>query len=128
MNTLKYTLLFVSVLAACVLWIACCQYGFLLFLDEIQAKGELPGTPGVSWIKDYTGIAGVERWVEIFVLIFWPVLSGNSPAMSLHLVALLGAALAGWVLIALEACRTKPLSQVILRYDLSPPQYEDQVS
>lgn len=115
MNILRYTLLLLSFLGGYVGWLSPAILDFLRFADEIHSQGEFPGIPGVDWVRDYTGVAFVDKVIDTYCLAFWPMIDGNSPAMVLQWVVLLGSMISGWVLFVLEACRTKPLAQVLPR-------------
>ncbi|KAK2768873.1 hypothetical protein FQN54_000733 [Arachnomyces sp. PD_36] len=80
-----------------------------------DSQGGLLGSPEVSWISSYTGVPAVDEAVRVVVMLFWPPISGNFPVMSLHFVTLLSGLLSVWLLLVLEACRIRPLAQILPR-------------
>jgi hypothetical protein len=115
-DLLRYTFLSISLLGFYLLWVLPMLENNLFSLYDRRAEGDLPGTPNDGWITNYTGIAAVDMLAKVDVLHFWSLASGDSLFMSLHFVVLLGTIMSTWVLLTLEACRTRPLAQVIPRY------------
>lgn len=115
MNKLRYTLLIITLSAAYLLFITSFPGGLMDFLDEILSQKELLGAPKDSWITNYTGIEVVDNFVQIYVLMLWPATCGQPPVKALHFIATMISVVSTWLLIILEACRTRPLAHIMPR-------------
>lgn len=114
---IKYTLLAMVPVAFYAMWYASFAYdGFRFFhLRDILPSGELPGTPGVRWKEQYTGVYLIDQAIIAAAQFYWTEVSGESLPMTLHFLTTLGGLGASLALLFLEMCRTRPYPQCFQR-------------
>ncbi|KAL4954366.1 hypothetical protein BDW69DRAFT_183585 [Aspergillus filifer] len=89
------------------MWIPYMQKGFYYHATEVRTTRNLTPEGDVKLLELSTGIQSLDRLIETLVISFWPVVKGQDPALSL--LGLTFAASWGtlYILLALEARRTK---------------------
>ncbi|KAL4966133.1 uncharacterized protein BDV14DRAFT_199265 [Aspergillus stella-maris] len=85
---------------------------------EAKISRNLTSDGGPKLLDTFTGIHTIDLVIQTLVISFWPVVNGRHPALSLLGLTKIGAWGTSYILLALEARRTKSTISVVWRLGL----------
>ncbi|CBF85557.1 hypothetical protein AN1785.2 [Aspergillus nidulans FGSC A4] len=116
-NFIRFTFVILSLLAIYTILIPSIRKGFFQHITECEVTGKLSRSSGADarMIESFTGVPVLDIFVKALVTSFWPVINGENPALSLLGVPAVASMGVSYLLLLLEARRTRSLLSVTWR-------------
>ncbi|KAL6237468.1 hypothetical protein BDW75DRAFT_228659 [Aspergillus navahoensis] len=110
-NFIRLTFISLSLLAFYTIWITSLQKGYGQHVIEAIVTGKLSGSPDADTklLESLTGVPALDRRAKYLIVSFWPVVDGENPSLSYLGVPAVASMGVSYILLALEARRTRSL-------------------
>ncbi|KAL4812887.1 hypothetical protein BDW67DRAFT_193204 [Aspergillus spinulosporus] len=116
-NFIRFTFIILSLFAIYTIFITSIKKGFFQHVTEGKVTGKLSRSPDADarLLESFIGVAALDNIAKVLVLCFWPVVNGENPSLSLLGVPAVASMGVSYLLLALEARRTRSLISVAWR-------------
>ncbi|KAL5049349.1 hypothetical protein BDW71DRAFT_204614 [Aspergillus fruticulosus] len=114
-TTIRCALSLLAPAAFYTVWITSQQKGLRDYWFQALRTGELAQSPDAKLLESFTGLRAIDVGLKALVVSFWPVCNGENPSLSLLALPFAATAGASYILLALEARRTKSAVAVAWR-------------
>ncbi|KAL3430445.1 hypothetical protein BDV09DRAFT_202203 [Aspergillus tetrazonus] len=116
-NFIRFTFVILSLLATYTILDTSIEKGFFQHITECRITGKLPRSSGADarLIESFTGVPALDNSVKALVISFWPVINGENPSLSLLGVPAVASMGVSYLLLLLEARRTRSFLSVTWR-------------